>query len=116
MVLLTLKGEVRTVITEVCQKSFTAELHPDEMFFIYSDFKEGEVSILFSSKALFENLRKQAQFQPSFMHIDATHKLIDLGLPIIIVSTENVQHSFKPVAFLFHGLNLSSCLPLNKTK
>ena len=48
------------------------------MFFIYSEFKEGEVSLLLTSKALIENIKKQAQFQPSFMHIDATHKLIDL--------------------------------------
>ena len=37
--------QVKNYLTEVCQKTLTAELHPDEMFFIYSDFKEGDVSI-----------------------------------------------------------------------
>jgi len=91
--------QVKGFLTEICQKTYNAELAADEMFFIYSEFKECEVSLLLTSKALIENIKKQAQFQPSFMHIDATHKLIDLGLPIFIVSTETIMHSFRPIAF-----------------
>jgi len=69
------------------------------MFLIYSEFSKGEVTVLFTSKALLENVIKQSEKQPSFLHLDGTYKLIDLGLPLLIVSTENLQHNFRPIAF-----------------
>ena len=75
------------------------DLKDDEMFFIFSCFQSDEVSILFSTRALINNLIKQSQLQPSFIHIDGPFKLIDLGFPITL-STETVSHNFRPIAFL----------------
>lgn len=91
--------EVRQYLTEIVQKTYNNSLKEDETFFIYSQFEKGEISVLFSSKALIENIIKQCQYQPSFIHLDATYKLIDLGLPLFIVSTEDINHSFRPIAF-----------------
>ena len=91
--------EVRQYLTEIVQKTYNNSLKEDETFFIYSQFEKGEISVLFSSRALIENIIKQCQHQPSFIHLDATYKLIDLGLPLFIVSTEDINHSFRPIAF-----------------
>lgn len=71
--------EVKQFLTDIVKKNYHSDLQIDEMFFIYSNLKDGEVSILFSSKALIENLLKQQTLQPSFIHVDATYKLTDLG-------------------------------------
>jgi len=91
--------EVKEFLSEIIKKTYTAELRSDELFFIYSHIENGEISLLFSAKALIENLLKQQQLQPSFIHLDTTFKLIDLGLPLFVVSTENVNHNYRPVAF-----------------
>jgi len=91
--------EVKQFLTDIVKKNYHSDLQIDEMFFIYSNLKDGEVSILFSSKALIENLLKQQTLQPSFIHVDATYKLTDLGLPLIIISTETINHNYRPVAF-----------------
>ena len=98
--------EVKQYLTEVVKKTFNSSLNQDQLFFIHSQFEKGEVSVLFSSKALIENLIKQSQQQPSFLHIDATYKLIDLGLPLFVISTENINHAFRPICFLFRGLKV----------
>jgi len=91
--------EVQTYLTELCQKSYHESLAEDELFYIHSEFKNGEVSLLFSSKALLKNLIKPSNVQSMFVHIDCTFKLVDLGLPLMIISTETLNHSFRPVAF-----------------
>ena len=90
--------EVKQYLTEIVSKTYNASLKTDEMFLIYSEFSKGEVTVLFTSKALLENVIKQSEKQPSFLHLDGTYKLIDLGLPLLIVSTENL-HNFRPIAF-----------------
>jgi len=91
--------EVRQYLTELVQKTYNDSLKDDETFYIYSQFEKGEISVIFSSKALIENIIKQCLYQPSFIHLDATYKLIDLGLPLFVVSTEDINHSFRPLAF-----------------
>ena len=89
------------------------------MFFIYSSFVKSEVSVLFSSKALIENVIKQSQQQPSFIHLDGTYKLIDLGLPLLIVSTENIENimqNFRPIAFFVSWSESSSQVTLMMKK
>ncbi len=92
--------QIKQYLTEICEKSYSEELKEDEMFYIYSSFQSGDVSILFSTPMLIKNLIKQAQLQPAFIHLDGTYKLIDLGLPVLTLATENVDHNFRPVAFL----------------
>ncbi len=91
--------EVKEYLTEICQATYYSQISPDELFFIYSHFDMDSVSLLFTSKALIENTIKQANIQPSFIHIDSTFKLIDLGLPLMVLSTETINHNFRPVAF-----------------
>ena len=69
------------------------------MFFISSEFKDRGISLLFSSKVLLGSFIKQSNIQPSFIHLDATFKLIDLGLPLMDISTETINHNFSPIAF-----------------
>ena len=88
-------------LTEICQKTYSLELKDDELFFISSQFENEKVSILFSTRTLVNNLLKQTlSQQPPFIHLDSTFKLIDLGLPIVILSTETIAHNFRPIAFL----------------
>ena len=91
--------EVKEFLSEICQKVYTTQINPDELFFISSQFDLNDVSLLFSSKALIENTIKQANLQPSFIHIDVTFKLIDLGLPFFVLSTETLNHNYRPIAF-----------------
>ena len=91
--------EMQQFMTELCEKSYSNQLRDDEMFIIFSEFKMSKVSILFSTRALVTNLMRQNQFQDSFIHIDATYKLIDLGLPVITISTETKSHNFRPICF-----------------
>jgi len=42
---------------------------------------------------------KQGEIQDSFIHIDATYKLIDLRFPIIQISTETIKHNYRPICF-----------------
>jgi len=91
--------EVKAFLTEVCQKTFHEGLAEDEMFYLHSEFKDGKPAIIFSSKALLKNLIKQASIQPMFIHLDCTFKLIDLGLPLMVIGTENINHNFRPIAF-----------------
>jgi len=80
--------------------TLNANLKQDEIFFIYSNIENKEESLLFNAKSLLENAIKQQQYQPSFVHLDATYKLVDLGLPlIIIVSTEKANHNYRPIVF-----------------
>ena len=60
--------EAKQYLTEIVQKTYSNSLKEDEIFFIYSQFEKGEISVLFSTKALIENLIKQCQHQPSFIH------------------------------------------------
>jgi len=83
--------EVKGYLTEICYKNYSSQLGEDETFVIYSKCEEGELSVLLSTRALIKNLIKQSQIQESFIHLDATYKLIDLGLPILTVSTENIK-------------------------
>lgn len=92
--------EVKKYLTEICQKTYSNELKEDELFFIDPEFENNKISILFTTRALVNNLLKQGQFQPSFIHLDSTYKLIDLGLPVITLTTENMAHNFRPVAYL----------------
>ena len=92
--------EVKGFLSEICQKTYHAQIGPDELFFIYSHFDLENVSLLFTSKALIENTIKQTTYQPCFIHLDATFKLIDLGIPLIVLSTETIEHSYRPIAFL----------------
>jgi len=85
-------------------------------FFIYSHFQEGTVSILFSSKNLLNNYTKQSQILPPFIHIDSTFKLIDLGLPLIIVSTETLNHNFRQIAFYVSWAESTEQVKLMLTK
>jgi len=110
--------EVKQFLSEIVKKTYNSKLKTDEMFFIYSHIENGEVALLFSAKSLLENLFKQQQLQPSFIHIDATFKLIDLGLPLIIVSTENIDHNYRPIAFYITWSESTeqTSLMLNKLK
>ena len=108
--------EVKQYLTEVVKKTFNSSLNQDELFFIHSQFEKGEVSVLFSSKALIENLIKQSQQQPSFLHIDATYKLIDLGLPLFVISTENINHAFRPICFFISWSESTNQVVLMLTK
>jgi len=92
--------EVKKYLTEIVKKTYNQELKDDETFFIYSSFNNGEISIMFSTRNLIQNLINQAQNFPSFIHLDSTFKLIDLGLPVMIISTENINHNLRPVAYL----------------
>ena len=92
--------EVKKYLTEIVKKTYNQELKNDETFFIYSSFNNGEISIMFSTRNLIQNLINQAQNFPSFIHLDSTFKLIDLGLPVMIISTENINHNLRPVAYL----------------
>jgi len=80
-------------------KSYNEHLSEDEMFFLYSNLQNGEISLLFSTKKLLFNLISQNQYEKSFIHIDGTYKLIDLGLPVMIISTETKEHKFRPICF-----------------
>jgi len=53
--------EVKHYLTEIVSKVYDVSLKSDEMFFIYSSFVKSEVSVLFSSKALIENVIRQSQ-------------------------------------------------------
>ena len=91
--------EVKGYLTEICSKNYSSQLGEDETFVIYSKCEEGELSVLLSTRALIKNLIKQSQIQESFIHLDGTYKLIDLGLPILTVSTENIKHNFRPICY-----------------
>jgi len=93
--------EVRQYLTEITKKTFHETIPADETFYIYSNFSNWEASILFSTKAFLENATKQSQIQPSFVHMDSTFKLIDLGLPLMIISTETIHHNLRPIVFYF---------------
>lgn len=86
-------------MTEICAKTYNEQLSQDELFYIYSNLESDDISLIFTSKALLENITKQSAVQPSFIHIDGTFKLIDLGLPLLVVSTENIDHCYRPIAF-----------------
>jgi len=85
------------------RKKYSQQLKDDELFFIEAEFEKDKVSILFSNRALLNNLIKQNQMEPSLIHIDATYKLIDIGLPLITLSTETIAHNYRPIAFLMGG-------------
>jgi len=91
--------EVQQYLTEICAKTWNSSLKEDELFFLHSDFQNDEVSLLFSSKALLLNCPKQYNLQPMFIHLDSTFKLVDLGLPLMIVSTKTLNHNFRHLAF-----------------
>ena len=90
--------EVKQHLTEVVKETFNFSLNLDGLFFIHSQFEKGEVSVLFSWEALIENIIKQNQQQPFFLHIDATYRLID-GFPLLVISTEKINHVFRPIFF-----------------
>jgi len=69
-VLLAYFPEIQSILKEICQKNYSSSLPIDEIIFIESKISEDEVSILFSTKALINNLIEQSKLQPSFIHID----------------------------------------------
>jgi len=81
------------------QKTWNDNLKEDEMFFIYSDFREGQVALFFSSKALLKNFIKQSNLQPIFLHLDCTFKLIALDLSLMRISTEDINDALRPIAY-----------------
>lgn len=91
--------EVKKYLSEICNKKFSPSLNEDETFIIYYKCEDGELSVLLSTKALIKNLINQAKLQPSFIHLDGTYKLIDLGLPVLTLSTETLKHNYRPVCF-----------------
>jgi hypothetical protein len=108
--------EVKSFLTEIVKKTYDSSLKADDMCFIYSNFEEGEVSVLFSSKTLIQNIIKQQEFQPSFIHLDSTYKLIDLGLPLVVLSTEDINHQYRPVAFFISWAESTAQVTLMLTK
>ena len=86
-------------LLEMFKKTYQQELNDDELFFIYTHLSETEVSILFSTRSLVMNLIKQGNLHPSLIHIDGTFKLIDLGLPVLQISTETLEHNYRPICF-----------------
>ena len=91
--------EVKKFLTEICSKRYSENLNEDEMFCIFYKCQEGELSVLLSTPAMIKNLQKQSQTQASLIHLDATYKLIDLGIPVIIMGTENLNHNHRPIAY-----------------
>jgi len=91
--------EVKKFLTEVCSKHYSENLNEDEMFCIFYKCQDGEVSVLLSTPAMIKNLLKQSQMQDCLIHLDATYKLIDLGIPIIIMGTENLNHNHRPIVY-----------------
>ena len=50
-------------------------------------------------QSLLTNILKQNSNQPSFFHIDSTFKVIDLRFPVVHMSTETLQHNYRPICF-----------------
>ena len=69
------------------KKHILTQLDEDEIFFIYSNFQNRDISILFSTPVLIKNLIRQSQQQSSFSHLDGTFKFINLGLPVLAFTT-----------------------------
>jgi len=91
--------EVSQYLTEICSKQYSPNLELDETFVIYFKCENGKIGFLMSTHALIKNMIKQSQNQQCFIHLDATFKLIDIGLPVMIMSTETIHHNHRPIAY-----------------
>ena len=91
--------ELKQFLTEICNKKYAPNLNDDETFFIHTNVNRGELSLLFSTRQLLTNIIRQSRHEKCFIHLDGTYKLIDLRIPLIVVSTETKEHKFRPICF-----------------
>lgn len=91
--------DISKFIKDISKVRYSENLAADEVFYIESTISEDEVSILFATKALLCNLVNQVAHQPLFLHVNSTYKLIDLRFPVVHVSTETLNHNYRPLCF-----------------
>jgi len=65
--------ERKLSLKEACKNSYHQEIDRDEMFFIENEISQDEVSLLFTTKALINNLIKQCSEQPSLLNLQIDH-------------------------------------------
>lgn len=98
-ILLETYPDIANFVSDICKVRYTPELPQDDIFFLDDTISQDEVSILFTSKSLLSNLFKQEINQNSFFHIDATYKILDLRFPVVHLSTETINHNYRPLFF-----------------
>ena len=70
-----------------------------ELISLYSDLTQDKFLLVFSSKTLLKNVINQKLAQDkTFIHIDATYKLMTNGFNLLTLGTENSSHNFRLIA------------------
>jgi hypothetical protein len=95
--------KVKEYLSEIWPRVYSNDLKDDDVFAIFSNLDPKNIQIILSMVAFLLNLINQARHYPSSIHIDGTFKLIDIGLPLLIISTENIDHEYRPIWFMVAG-------------